>query len=482
MSSGASSKKRKVSGRGGRGQGRNHGEVLSELEESEQEEITIERKRKTTKTKEAQNKHLHALQNQLDRIEKQVARSSRHNAAERGADHRLPARPEDREEANKRRLQEIASDRLEKALEGKQGWNPRDNALLRKRRKNEVEDYNDEQVANYITTITAVGRADSYQNYLSSFRAWRTFCDQKSFDWRQPHEIAMLHFTVWRFSGGLSVASLSKEFGKIKVILADSGVEMKPIREMPAVRGLLKGMKTLEDHHDPKERKYPLTTCHLQDMLTQLETYPAPGEVKEVTSAMWKVMYFGLLRIGEALRKRKGSGEGFTQPLLWKHVKFYTCPKSGLEYVVLSLPPSKTDRTGKKFKIVLPRLEERHARICPVRAIIRLRDQLPVGVDCSHWELFEHQTQGVKLTYEKYTKILKECLRAAGYDDSKYSSHCWRIGGATVARALGFSKDDIKMLGRWESDCWKVYTRPVLEHQGALTARLQDWQHKLTFS
>jgi hypothetical protein len=451
-------------------------EILSELDDSDSDSEEVPPKRvKYSPASEQED-----IRIQLQRIEQRLM-SPRHAPALPGG---LPAHSVrlTREETNKQQLQDIMTERLHAALLGKTGWTAGSNRLIAKRKKLQMEEWTDTQVTNYIATVSAVGRADSMNNYLSSLRAWMTFCEEKQHDWRSPSDVTFLHFAVWRYSGGLRVTSLEKEFGKIRTLLADSGIVAPKLRDMPAVKGLLKGMKILEDHDNPKERRYPLTTCHLQDMLRVLPECDVTAKQATVMGAMWKVMYFGLLRIGEALTKRKGSGQGWTEPLRWRHVTFFTCAKTQQKYAVLRLPPSKTDKTGIKYKIVLPRLEEQHASICPVRALETLLDDIPIGTDVNDWEIFENKTHGVKFTYDKYTRILKEALRKANYDDSLYHTHSWRIGAATVARALGFSKEDIKMLGRWESDCWKVYTRPVLEHQGAITARLQDWQHKLTFA
>ena len=48
----------------------------------------------------------------------------------------------------------------------------------------------------------------------------------------------------------------------------------------------------------------------------------------------------------------------------------------------------------------------------------------------------------------------------AGFKDS-LSTHSCSVGGATALAALGYSDVKIGMLGRWTSDCFKIYTRVV---------------------
>ena len=399
----------------------------------------------------------------------------------RRIEHQLDSRKmeSERDQRNEKRLHEMMRDSIEQLLPGKEAWTPDRNRLVSKRTRLGIRAWTDDQILNYASSVHTIAREASMSNYLSSLRAWLTFSHECGYDWQQPTAMMMLGFAVYRHSGGLSTSSMWKEFGKIKSLLGDMGITMIALKHAPIVVNVIKGMEIIAELDGGKEKRYPCTTVHLRDCLGALKDVEGVSEDEKVMfGAMWPVMLFALLRIGEVLKKRKGAG--WSSPLTWKDVKFHTCPRTQKEYAILSLPPSKTDKTGKKFKIVLERLESQHSEICPVRALHRLKSCLPG--ECLDWEVFEHRTQGLKITYERFTNVLKLCLNQSGYDDSKYHSHSWRIGGATVARAMGFTSDEIKALGRWMSDAYLVYTRPCLEHQGKLAARLQDWDLKLSFA
>ena len=383
-----------------------------------------------------------------------------------------------REEECKVELANILGEQMERMMEGKEKWTPHDNRLVRKRNKKGVTKMSDKQVMQHAASLTTLARRSSMPNYLSSMRAWRTFCTESAFDWRAPTEMSLLHYTIWRYSGGLAAESMKKEYGKIRTLLSDIGASCPRLRDLPAVRGIVRGIAMMQALEDPKEKRYPLTPVHLRDMLPLLALLPWLSENEKLyIGAMWKVSLFALMRVSEVLKKRIPGG--WSQPIRWSHVTFYACSKTKKNYVIIRLPPSKTDRTGKEFNIVLEMLEEEHANICPVRALQQLH---AYRKDNSDSEVFENMEGKVKLTYRKYTRALKDCLKAAGYDDSRYHTHSWRIGGATVARAMGFTDGEIKILGRWKSQAFMVYTRPCLEHQGRLAARLQDWDYKLAFS
>jgi hypothetical protein len=47
----------------------------------------------------------------------------------------------------------------------------------------------------------------------------------------------------------------------------------------------------------------------------------------------------------------------------------------------------------------------------------------------------------------------------AGISPTGYSGHSFHRGAVHSAAAAGMSSEDIKTLGRWESDSYKLYTR-----------------------
>ncbi|KLO04126.1 hypothetical protein SCHPADRAFT_788685, partial [Schizopora paradoxa] len=48
-------------------------------------------------------------------------------------------------------------------------------------------------------------------------------------------------------------------------------------------------------------------------------------------------------------------------------------------------------------------------------------------------------------------------LAAAGIDPSPFAGHSFRRGAASAAAAAGFADHEIQLLGRWHSDCFKLY-------------------------
>ena len=50
------------------------------------------------------------------------------------------------------------------------------------------------------------------------------------------------------------------------------------------------------------------------------------------------------------------------------------------------------------------------------------------------------------------------------YLEKEYDTHSGRIGGVTMLWEQGAKDSEIRRMGRWTSDCWKVYIRFAKQH------------------
>ena len=60
---------------------------------------------------------------------------------------------------------------------------------------------------------------------------------------------------------------------------------------------------------------------------------------------------------------------------------------------------------------------------------------------------------------QRFVNLVRDALRKARIDQSKYCGHSFRIGAATTAAAKGMEDCIIKTLGRWESLAYLQYVR-----------------------
>jgi hypothetical protein len=58
-----------------------------------------------------------------------------------------------------------------------------------------------------------------------------------------------------------------------------------------------------------------------------------------------------------------------------------------------------------------------------------------------------------------FVNATRLALRSIGLDASLYSGHSFRAGSATSGADNGFNPWELKMLGRWSSQCYNIYLR-----------------------
>ena len=54
-------------------------------------------------------------------------------------------------------------------------------------------------------------------------------------------------------------------------------------------------------------------------------------------------------------------------------------------------------------------------------------------------------------------KFAKRIAAISGLPVGNFDTHSFRAGGACALWAANYSADTIRVLGRWASDCWRIY-------------------------
>lgn len=72
---------------------------------------------------------------------------------------------------------------------------------------------------------------------------------------------------------------------------------------------------------------------------------------------------------------------------------------------------------------------------------------------------FEPPASNQPLSRQSFIHLLRQTLTAAGYQDSQFSGHSFRIGACTTGAANGVPDHLLQTLGRWQSNCYSRYIR-----------------------
>jgi len=162
--------------------------------------------------------------------------------------------------------------------------------------------------------------------------------------------------------------------------------------------------------------------------------------------AAFTMAFYGFLRVSEYVN------------LQWHDVTVSN------DHISIRLHQSKTDpfRRGCSVKIFNTK-----SSTCPFHAFVHFRKI--VGNKAPTAPLFQ-AGRFHPLSRTAVTKTLRLLLKEAGFDESQYTSHSFRIGAATTAAAAGLPVWLIKTLGRWSSNAYLTY----IHQQPSITSKIYE--------
>ena len=195
------------------------------------------------------------------------------------------------------------------------------------------------------------------------------------------------------------------------------------------------------------DQRLPITQPILHKLLRAVEDTGKEAYDKTMIKAMFLLMFYGLLRVGEITIGKQADK---SKVINFNDVKVYA---KGAKFSSLAI-------TMRDFKHNLPtnsvtiKIKATHREFCPVSHVMaylgkRGGDQGPLFVKKS----------GNPVSRAFFRKYFTACVAHTGLDKSKYKPHCFRIGGTTRYAELGYSDAVIQRMGRWKSPAFRRYIR-----------------------
>ena len=194
--------------------------------------------------------------------------------------------------------------------------------------------------------------------------------------------------------------------------------------------------------------RLPITRPVLHELIKSLQHTTSSAFQRYLYSAMFLLAFYGFFRVGELAAK---SGDRADSVLQFNDFKFLVNNgQPQMIKIIITAFKHNTDR--KPFEILIDR--EDTLPFCPVKSLVeycRLRGTLPGPLFC--------QKNLTPITVYQFNTELSRCLQFCGLDTTRYKGHSFRIGAASLAADKGFSDAQIRTLGRWKSDAFKLYIR-----------------------
>ena len=187
----------------------------------------------------------------------------------------------------------------------------------------------------------------------------------------------------------------------------------------------------------------------------------------EREDAMWRAAlstgFCALMRGGELGTQR---GEDFDPTLHLTRADVTFFRKGGVLHARIRMRPLKKERM-RKHKGVTLTLAAGGTILDPVAELWRMIELDPIepGTEAAT-PLFRHSSgkrAGCAIATDDVCSMVKRLMAAVGQTPDAFGAHSLRIGGATAALAAGIDAAVIKVLGRWDSDVFEIYTRCTRE-------------------
>ena len=246
--------------------------------------------------------------------------------------------------------------------------------------------------------------------------------------------------------------------------------------ELASLKDMLKGLRR-ELGVPPKRVRYGVRT---QDLAKAMATAYAPiaagvsDDVERLNrlnkKAALSTAFCGLLRAAEMSLQPNETWHPELH-LSRADVKFYN-NENGELYAVLMMRPCKNGKylRGKSVPIVF---SGGGTMIDPVSALWDLYAGDPVPEAVEHvTPLFRVRSRGVtgSLTVDQVRIEVKTLMSNLGLDPARFGAHSLRIGGATAAAAAGVPPSVIRVMGRWNSEIFEIYTRLTQQAAAQMTS------------
>jgi len=195
--------------------------------------------------------------------------------------------------------------------------------------------------------------------------------------------------------------------------------------------------------------RLPITLPVLHKLSKALDHTNSSFYQRTMFKAMFFTAFYGFFRVGELTTKTSYLGNSVVQ---YSDLVFLT-EGSKLVAAKLTIVIFKHNSSKRPFHIHILRQPE-SADFCPVaalRSFCALRGYQPGPLFCLQ--------DGSSVYTTLFNTQLRQCINFCGLDATRYKAHSFRIGAASYAAERGFSDAQIRGLGRWKSDAYKVYLR-----------------------
>ena len=262
---------------------------------------------------------------------------------------------------------------------------------------------------------------------------------------------------------GISPKSAAVYFSQVQGYHArECGVKLCGGLKLERLPQMLKGLRRVLDTAPPKIRRGVAPQALRQAMDICLDpSKPADANIR----AALTVAFCGLLRSAEYTCDY---GVKWSES---KHLARSDVAKLTTEMLIIMMHPCKNMHhlSGKTVPLVLGAGGKYLDPVWEVRNMLAV--DAVSGSLAKSTPLFRDPVTNAPLHTRKVMDVIRDLMYAVGEDPYQFGTHSMRIGGATALFAAGADPTVIRTMGRWSSDCYRLYVRACYERCAAWTTK-----------
>ena len=220
---------------------------------------------------------------------------------------------------------------------------------------------------------------------------------------------------------------------------------MQDLRD-PTKTFLIQKLLTAVGRESSPDSRLPITKPALFQLLRSLQHTLSSAEQLTLFTAMFLIPFYGFFRI-ELASKSPASCNAVVQ---FNNLSFLSTD-SCIQSLKITICQFKHNTNRRPVDVIITC--DPASPICPVQAML---DYCKVRL-FAPGPLFCFRNRPVSVT--QFNEQLRTCLSFCSLDSSQYKSHSFCIGAACHAADLGYTDSQIRALGRWKSNAFKLYIR-----------------------
>ena len=295
----------------------------------------------------------------------------------------------------------------------------------------------------------------SYNSHNNNYLNW--CLKNNEFPIYPPNETRLMFYIVDRVTTTkIAIKTAKAALYSIRWFSIYNGFDCD-LKKMFRLQNTIHGMKKVLGVNDA-DKRLPITVSLLKRFRRRMDLSNYDELV--IFTAM-VVATFGLLRTGEFAVDSKKNFEP-EKLLRISSLTAHNDKKGKVKFFTLKLKTSKTDifRSGVTITLghgfedidpvnLLSRMILMREKEAKKNKKLKLESEKPLfclknGTPLSRWDV---------------STILKALTTKCNLDPKRYKGQSFRIGGATSYARRGYPSNIIQIMGRWKSDCYKLYTR-----------------------